>query len=132
MDKYAHCFLVSTTQVRSYYFLDILLEISLFQFLWFIIILILAVLLVFNHILHHLASFDFYCGSNAVHKGLGFGCVRAPRALQAQHILWMDLFLAILFKWVCSQKNCLLQYYLKSCIMTKNIICPLFSLKKTL
>ena len=32
-----------------------------------VIILILTVLLVFNHILHHLASFDFYCGSNAVH-----------------------------------------------------------------
>ena len=66
-------------------------------------ILILIVLLVFNHILLCLASFDFYCGSNAVHKVY---VLVASGAVQAvQRILWTDLFLLILLNGFLARKN---------------------------
>ena len=49
-----------TTWHQSYWFLDISLETCLFQLLW--------LLKSLNHILLFFASFDFFCGSNTVHR----------------------------------------------------------------
>ena len=59
-----------------------------------ILILISVLLFVFNQILLCLASFDFYCESNAVHRVSVFAASVAVQAIK--RILWMDLFLAIL------------------------------------
>ena len=55
---------------------------------------ILIINISFNHILLYLASFDLNCGSFAVY---GVAVLVAPGAIQAiQHILWIQLFSAIL------------------------------------
>ena len=48
--------------------MDIILENSLFQTLWLLVILLLIINISFNHILFCLASFDLYCGSFAVYR----------------------------------------------------------------
>ena len=56
-------------------------------------ILLLIINISFNHILLCLASFDLYCGSFAVYRMAVLIASGAVRAIQ--HILWLQLFLAI-------------------------------------
>ena len=66
-------------------------------------ILILIINISFNHILLCLASFDLYCGSFAVYK---VAVLVASGAVQAiQHILWIQLFLAILINGIFARKK---------------------------
>ena len=66
-------------------------------------ILILIINISFNHILLCLASFDLYCGSFAVYK---VAVLVASGAVQAiQHILWIQLFLALLINGIFARKK---------------------------
>ena len=66
-------------------------------------ILILIINISFNHILLCLASFDLYCGSFAVYK---VAVLVASGTVQAiQHILWIQLFLALLKNGIFARKK---------------------------
>ena len=111
---FVECTLFSCT--TSYHFLDIILEFRGLLIPTFMVVKILIVLLVFNHIFLCLASFVFYCGSIFLSVLVASGAVQAM-----QCILWADVFSSISLN-VFQPEKSLLQYSLKSCSMTKNLI----------
>jgi hypothetical protein len=65
-------------------------------------VLILICIIIFNHILLHLASFDFYYGSFGINR-VASGAVQA-----IQQILWTQLILAIFYNGIFARKKAFL------------------------